>query len=65
MIVCKSSAELERMRLDTARTLYCFDVRSPEEYRAGHRAGFASAPGGQLVQATDTYAAVRNARRKR
>ncbi|MGH8696637.1 MAG: rhodanese-like domain-containing protein, partial [Burkholderiales bacterium] len=25
-------------------------------------AGFASAPGGQLVQATDTYAAVRNAR---
>jgi len=37
-------------------------VRSPEEYRAGHRPGFASAPGGQLVQATDAYAAVRNAR---
>ncbi|HET9044919.1 MAG TPA: rhodanese-like domain-containing protein, partial [Burkholderiales bacterium] len=55
-------AELERMRADPARTLYCFDVRSPDEYRAGHRAGFASAPGGQLVQATDVYAAVRNAR---
>jgi rhodanese-related sulfurtransferase/predicted metal-dependent enzyme (double-stranded beta helix superfamily) len=55
-------AELEGMRADASRTLYCFDVRSPEEYRAGHRAGFASAPGGQLVQATDTYAAVRNAR---
>ncbi len=57
-----SSAELDEMRRDATRTLYCFDVRSPEEYRAGHLAGFASAPGGQLVQATDTYAAVRNAR---
>jgi rhodanese-related sulfurtransferase len=56
------AAELERMRADASRTTYCFDVRSPEEYRAGHRAGFACAPGGQLVQATDTYAAVRNAR---
>jgi 3-mercaptopyruvate sulfurtransferase SseA len=56
------AGELDRMRADTARTLYCFDVRSPDEYRAGHRAGFASAPGGQLVQATDVYAAVRNAR---
>ncbi len=55
-------AELERMRADATRTLYGFDVRSPEEYRAGHRAGFASAPGGQLVQSTDGYAAVRNAR---
>jgi rhodanese-related sulfurtransferase/predicted metal-dependent enzyme (double-stranded beta helix superfamily) len=56
------AAELERMRLDASRTLYCFDVRSPDEHRTGHRAGFASAPGGQLVQATDSYAAVRNAR---
>jgi len=44
------------------RTLYCFDVRDPEEYRAGHRRGFLSAPGGQLVQATDTFIAVRQAR---
>ena len=57
-----SAAELEQMRRDATRTTYCFDVRSPEEYRAGHRPGFASAPGGQLVQATDAYAAVRNAR---
>jgi rhodanese-related sulfurtransferase len=55
-------AEVEAMRRDATRTLYCLDVRSPEEHRAGHLAGFASAPGGQLVQATDTYAAVRNAR---
>jgi rhodanese-related sulfurtransferase len=57
-----SFAEVGKMRADATRTLYCFDVRSPDEYRAGHLAGFASAPGGQLVQATDHYAAVRNAR---
>jgi rhodanese-related sulfurtransferase len=55
-------AALDAMRRDATRTLYCFDVRSPDEYRESHLAGFASAPGGQLVQATDTYAAVRNAR---
>jgi rhodanese-related sulfurtransferase len=44
------------------RTLYLFDVRSPEEYAAGHLAGSRSAPGGQLVQATDAYMATRNAR---
>jgi rhodanese-related sulfurtransferase len=44
------------------RTLYRLDVRTPEEYEAGHAAGFASAPGGQLVQATDEWVAVRGAR---
>ena len=53
--------ELERLRGDSSRTTYCFDVRSPEEYALGHLPDFASAPGGQLVQATDLYAAVRNA----
>jgi len=56
------AAELARLRGEASRTTYCFDVRSPEEYSAGHMPGFASAPGGQLVQATDLYAAVRNAR---
>jgi len=37
------------------RTLYRFDVRSPEEYRASHPIGWRSAPGGQLVQSTDFY----------
>src|SRR5262245_33007896 len=41
------------------RTLYRLDVRTPEEYEAGHAPGFASAPGGQLVQATDEWVAVR------
>ncbi|MBS7542970.1 rhodanese-like domain-containing protein [Ancylobacter oerskovii] len=45
-----------------AVTLYLFDVRDPAEYRAGHRPGFLPAPGGQLVQATDTFIAVRRAR---
>jgi rhodanese-related sulfurtransferase len=43
------------------RTLHRFDVRHPEEYVAGHPAGFLSAPGGQLVQATDEWVAVRGA----
>jgi rhodanese-related sulfurtransferase len=47
---------------DPDRTTYVFDVRSPEEYAAGHLAGSISAPGGQLVQAADTFAAVQGAR---
>ena len=38
------------------------DVRDPAEFRAGHRPGSVSAPGGQLVQATDQWIGVRNAR---
>ena len=49
--------------LDAAdRTVYRFDVRTPEEYQSGHLPGFASAPGGQLVQETDHQAPVRGAR---
>ncbi|WP_426955571.1 rhodanese-like domain-containing protein [Muricoccus radiodurans] len=47
--------ELASLRADSGRSLFLFDVRSPEEYRAGHLPGFRSAPGGQLVQATDSY----------
>jgi rhodanese-related sulfurtransferase len=39
-----------------------FDVRLPDAYEAGHLSGTLPAQGGQLVQATDTYVAVRNAR---
>lgn len=49
-------------REDDARTVYLLDVRSPEEYASRHLRGSVSAPGGQLVQTTDTYVAVRNAR---
>jgi rhodanese-related sulfurtransferase len=44
------------------RTLYRLDVRTVEDYEAGHAEGFVSAPGGQLVQATDEWVAVRGAR---
>lgn len=44
------------------RTLYMFDVRDPGEYAAGHAPGFSLAPGGQLVQGTDEWVAVRGAR---
>jgi rhodanese-related sulfurtransferase len=44
------------------RTLYLLDVRTPEEYAHGHPANFISAPGGQLVQATDEWVAVRGGR---
>ncbi|MFN7000629.1 MAG: rhodanese-like domain-containing protein, partial [Elioraea tepidiphila] len=55
-------ATLDAWRKDTSRTLYVFDVRDPAEYAAGHLAGARSAPGGQLVQATDGWIAVRGAR---
>jgi rhodanese-related sulfurtransferase len=53
---------LEALRQDAQRTLYVFDVRDPAEYVAGHVAGAISAPGGQLVQATDQYVGTLGAR---
>jgi rhodanese-related sulfurtransferase len=55
-------ATLERWRADSARTTYVFDVRDPAEYKSGHVPGAISAPGGQLVQATDSYAGTLGAR---
>jgi rhodanese-related sulfurtransferase len=58
--------DMERLRewqnQADARTLYVFDVRDPREYAAGHVAGAVSAPGGQLVQATDQYVGTLNSR---
>src|SRR5258708_1105731 len=44
------------------RSLYLLDVRTPEEYEAGHLRGARSAPGGQLVQETDSFVATWGAR---
>jgi len=44
------------------RSVYLLDVRSPEEFAAGHLPGSVHAPGGQLVQATDRYVATLRAR---
>ena len=54
--------DLERFEDDPDRTVYVLDVRDPAEFRAGHRPGSVNAPGGQLVQATDQWVGVRNAR---
>ncbi len=56
------AATLQNWRQDRERTLYLFDVRDPDEYRAGHVPGAVSAPGGQLVQATDQYVGTLGAR---
>jgi rhodanese-related sulfurtransferase len=54
--------ELKDMQARRAdENLYVFDVRTTEEYAAGHLAGAVWAPGGQAVQAIDDYLAVRGA----
>ena len=55
-------ATLREWQRDASRTLYLLDVRTREEFEAGHLAGSRHAPGGQLVQASDEYVGVRNAR---
>jgi rhodanese-related sulfurtransferase len=55
-------ATVQTWRVDDQRTLYVFDVRDPAEYEAGHVPGAVSAPGGQLVQATDQYIGTLGAR---
>jgi rhodanese-related sulfurtransferase len=58
-----NAATLARWRAESSeRTLYLFDVRDPSEYEAGHVAGAVSAPGGQLVQATDQFVGTLGAR---
>ena len=47
---------------DGNRTTYLCDVRTPEEFNAGSLPGAVHAPGGQLIQATDQWVGVRNAR---
>jgi rhodanese-related sulfurtransferase len=53
---------LREWQREGERTLYLLDVRTREEFEDGHIAGSRHAPGGQLVQASDEYVAVRNAR---
>ena len=57
------AATLARFEAESGeRSLYRFDVRTRQEYEAGHLEGWRWAPGGQLVQATDEYVGTRRAR---
>jgi rhodanese-related sulfurtransferase len=53
---------LRTMLAESHRTTHVFDVRQPAEFAAGHLPGSLNAPGGQLVQATDTFVVTRGAR---
>jgi rhodanese-related sulfurtransferase len=53
---------LDRWYADEGRTLYILDVRDSDEYKCGHMLDAISAPGGQLVQATDLYVGTLGAR---
>ena len=55
-------ATFDAWRGDDGRTTYLLDVRSREEYEAGHLPGSVFAPGGQLVQGTDQWCGTRGAR---
>jgi rhodanese-related sulfurtransferase len=57
-----SFTQAMRWRSDPLRTTYLLDVRTRAEFEAGRIPGSVHAPGGQLVQATDEFVAVRNAR---
>lgn len=47
---------------DAGRSLYLCDVRTAEEFLLDGLPGAQNAPGGQLIQATDQFVGVRNAR---
>jgi rhodanese-related sulfurtransferase len=58
-----SRSQLDRLEAEReSHSLYLFDVRTADEFEASHLPGALSAPGGQLVQATDRYVGVRKAR---
>ncbi|HET9403425.1 MAG TPA: rhodanese-like domain-containing protein [Burkholderiales bacterium] len=57
-----TARQVEAWQKETNRTTYLCDVRTPEEFATGTIPGAVHAPGGQLIQATDQWVGVRNAR---
>ncbi len=56
-----SPADVIALAGNASRTTFLLDVRTADEYAAGHCEAFAHAPGGQLQQATDQWVGVRGA----
>ncbi|MET0569261.1 MAG: rhodanese-like domain-containing protein [Hyphomicrobiaceae bacterium] len=61
-VAAVTAADVLTWLRDESRSTYLFDVRTAEEFAADARPGFAHAPGGQLVQATDQWVGVKGAR---
>ena len=57
-----AASAVDRWLRDPARTTYLCDVRTAEEFAADAIPGTLHTPGGQLIQATDQWVAVRHAR---
>ena len=57
-----NAKQVEGWLADSSRSLSVLDVRTHEEFATGSIPGALHAPGGQLVQATDAWVGVRNAR---
>ncbi|WP_397452613.1 cystathionine beta-lyase [Pseudomonas sp. NA-150] len=57
-----SAAQVEAWSQDAQRSLFLCDVRTAEEFAVGSLAGAQHTPGGQLIQSTDLYVGVRQAR---
>ena len=56
------SEKVREWLAEPSRTTYVCDIRTPEEHHSGTLPGAVHAPGGQLIQATDQWVGVRNAR---
>jgi len=56
------AAQVKQWAADVTRSLFLCDVRTAEEFAAGSLPGAQHTPGGQLIQSTDLYIGVRQAR---
>ena len=61
-VMTVEAAQVEQWAKEAGRSLFLCDVRTAEEFAAGSLPGAQHTPGGQLIQSTDLYVGVRQAR---